>query len=307
MGVSMFDPVLLRSFVALAEAGSFTRAAEQLQLSQPTVSQHIRRLEAAAQRVFVLRDSRSVKLTDNGEAMLRFARDILAAHDGASAYFSGPAMKGRIRFGAADDLALTELPPILREFRRIHSQVNLILSVGQSGPLARSLRAGQLDLAYVKQEADQPDGRLVRRDRQVWVAHPSLRISPEEPVPLVSYPVHSLSRVSAVRALDSIGRSWRITCNVQDMNGAVAAVRAGIGLGVLPRGMIPGDLAVADPAFQLPALDEVDFVLLANPRTTGGPADALTDAILRRAGTDPAAPRIAAEGSGIRPTSRTVR
>jgi DNA-binding transcriptional LysR family regulator len=91
------------------------------------------------------------------------------------------------------------------------------------------------------------------------------------------------------------------------MNGAVAAVRAGIGLGVLPRGMIPGDLAVADPAFQLPALDEVDFVLLANPRTAGGPADALTDAILRRAGTDPAAPRIAAEGSGIRPTSRTVR
>ncbi|RZI93483.1 MAG: LysR family transcriptional regulator, partial [Microbacterium sp.] len=116
----MLDPVLLRTFVALAETRSFTRAARQLRISQPTVSQQIRRLEAATRRALVTRDSRTVELTDNGEAMLGFAREILAAHDAAAAYFDTSAMRGRVRFGSADDLALTELPQILREFRRVH-------------------------------------------------------------------------------------------------------------------------------------------------------------------------------------------
>ena len=81
----MFDPALLRTFVAVAETLSFTRAGELLQLSQPTVSQQVRKLEVAAGRQLVARDTRAVALTDNGDAMLGFARSILAAHDEAAA------------------------------------------------------------------------------------------------------------------------------------------------------------------------------------------------------------------------------
>ncbi len=91
----MFDPVLLRTFVALAETLSFTQAAARLQLSQPTVSQHVRRLEKAAGRALVARDTRAVTLTDNGEAMLGFARSILAAEDQAVTYFTGHASRIR--------------------------------------------------------------------------------------------------------------------------------------------------------------------------------------------------------------------
>src|SRR5690606_2613133 len=100
--IAVFDPALLRTFVAVAETLSFTRAAELLGLSQPTVSQQIRKLEIAAGRTLVTRDTRAVALTDNGDAMLGFARSILAAHDQAAAYFTGTAMRGRIRFGSAD-------------------------------------------------------------------------------------------------------------------------------------------------------------------------------------------------------------
>jgi len=65
----VFDPVQLRSFLAVAETLSFTKAAERLGLAQPTVSQHVRKLEAAAKRVLVARDTREVRLTDNGDAM----------------------------------------------------------------------------------------------------------------------------------------------------------------------------------------------------------------------------------------------
>src|SRR3954453_10877431 len=136
-----FDPVLLRTFLAVATALSFPRAADQRGLSQPTVSQHVRRLEEAAKRQLVRRDTRSVSLTDNGEAMAGFARNILAANDEAIAYFRGSAMSGRLRFGAADELALSELPTILRDFRQLYPKINLELTVTQSGILQRRLLA----------------------------------------------------------------------------------------------------------------------------------------------------------------------
>ncbi len=199
----MFDPVLLRTFVAVADSLSFTQAAGQLGLSQPTISQHIRKLEHAAGRILVNRDTRQVSLTDNGDAMLGFARTILAAEDQAMSYFTGSAMRGRLRFGSADDLALTQLPRVLREFRQLYPQINLELTVGQSGALVRRLQAGQLDLVFAKLEpgGDSP-GRVVRRDRLVWLGHPSLALERALPVPLIAYQAPSLSRAAAIRALE---------------------------------------------------------------------------------------------------------
>src|SRR3954453_4558113 len=96
-----FDPVLLRTFLAVATGLSFTRAAQQLGLSQPTVSQHVRRLEEACKRQLEGRDTRTVSLTDSGEARGGFSRTILVANDEAVSYFTGSAMSGRLRFGAA--------------------------------------------------------------------------------------------------------------------------------------------------------------------------------------------------------------
>lgn len=281
-GGPMFDPALLRTFVAVAETLSFTRAAELLQLSQPTVSQQVRKLEAAANRILVSRDTRAVALTDNGEAMLGFARSILAAHDEAAAYFTGSAMRGRLRFGSADDLAQTQLPQILRDFRQVYPQINLELTVGQSAMLARRLRAGQLDLVFIKQEPDLPDGRVVRRERLVWVAHKSLQLDPRAPVPLIAYAAPSVTRDAAIRSLEDAGRTWRITCNVKETNGVLAALRAGIGIAVLPQNLLPGDLVPVTSTFGLPMLGEIDFALLDNPRAAREPVEALIGAIVGR-------------------------
>ena len=278
----MFDPVLLRSFVAVAETRSFTQAGHRLGLSQPTVSQHIRKLELAAGRMLVLRDTREVSLSDNGEAMLGFAHTILAAHDQAASYFTGTAMRGRLRFGSADDLALTQLPGILRDFRRLYPQINLELTVNQSSTLLRRMQAGHLDLVFIKQDPGWDEGRLVRRDRMVWVGHRGLELDPAQPVPLIAYPAPALSRSYAIQALEQAGRTWRITCNVREVNGVVAAARAGIGVAVLAQSLIPADLVQVSPAHGLPELGDVDFTLVSNPTTATEPVEALTAAILSR-------------------------
>ncbi|MCU1406602.1 MAG: LysR family transcriptional regulator [Glaciihabitans sp.] len=280
----MFDPVLLRTFLAVAETQSFTNAGVQLGLSQPTVSQHVRKLESAAGRLLVSRDTREVHLTDNGDAMAGFARTILAAHASAASYFTGSAMRGRLRFGTADDLAITQLPRILRHFRQLYPQINLELTVNQSGPLYRRLKSGHLDLIFIKENpSESSEGVRVSRDSMVWVGHEKTVLEPGQTVPLIAYQAPSVSRQIAIDALEAAGRTWRITCNTREVSGLLAAVRAGIGVAVFPQTLIPDDLVKVTNRFGLPALGDVDFTLLANPTAAKEPTDALIAAIMDRA------------------------
>ncbi len=280
---TVFDPILLKTLLVVAETHSFTRAAQQLGLSQPTVSQQMSKLEKAAGRTLIVRDTREVRLTDNGDAMAGFARTILAAHAAAESYFSGSAMKGRLRFGAADDLAITQLPRILRHFRQLYPQINLELTVNQSGPLRRRLEAGHLDLIFIKQSAgDETESTRVARDSMVWVGQEKMTIEDGAPVPLIAYQGPSLSRQMAIEALEAAGRTWRITCNTRDVNGVLAAVRAGMGVAVFPQALIPADLVKVSNRFTLPELGDVDYVLMANPAAAQDSVEALKSAIVSR-------------------------
>lgn len=278
----VFDPIQLKSFLALAQTRNFTRAAERLGVSQPTVSQHVRKLEQAAGRVLVTRDTRDVRLTDNGDAMAGFARTILAANDVATRYFSGAAMRGRLRFGTADDLAITGLPRILREFRQLYPQINLELTVSQSDQLHRRLKAGALDLVFVKWVSGAQEGEVVKQDTFAWVGLEQTVLEPGAPVPVIVYPAPSLSRKLALDALEDAGRTWRITCTTKQISGVLAALRAGIGIAVMPTSLVPEDLKIITRRFDLPPVGDVDFTLIRNPLANTEVIDALTQAIMGR-------------------------
>lgn len=280
--VPLFDPVQLKSFLALAETRNFTRAAERLGISQPTVSQHVRKLEQAAGRVLVTRDTREVRLTDNGGAMTGFARTILAANDVATRYFSGAAMRGRLRFGTADDLAITGLPRILREFRQLYPQINLELTVSQSDQLHRRLKAGALDLVFVKWVSGAQEGEVVKQDTFAWVGLEQTVLEPGAPVPVIAYPAPSMSRKLALEALENAGRTWRVTCTTKQISGVLAALRAGIGIAVMPTSLVPEDLKIITKRYDLPPVGDVDFTLIRNPLANTEVVDALTRAIMGR-------------------------
>jgi DNA-binding transcriptional LysR family regulator len=244
------------------------------------VSQHIRKLEEAVGRPLFIRDTRSVTLTADGEAMAGFARNILAAHDQAASYFTGSGVSGRLRFGVTDDLALTPVPRILRDFRQLYPRVDLELTVSQSGTLQRRVESGHLDVAFVKQAVGDRHGRLIRRDRLVWAGLPGTQVNLDAPVPLVVYQAPSITRAQAVQALERAGIAYRVSCTARSILGIAAAARAGLGLAVFARSLVPGDLVELPAGGGMPALGEINLVLLGRPGPASEAAKALAAAIL---------------------------
>ncbi|MEU2110227.1 LysR substrate-binding domain-containing protein [Streptomyces sp. NPDC019507] len=281
----VYDPGQLRTFLAVAQTLSFTQAARRLGVRQSTVSQHVRRLEEAAGRQLFIRDTHGVELTEDGEAMLGFARTILEAHERAAAFFTGTRLRGRLRFGASEDFVLTRLPEILESFRRDHPEVDLELTVELSGTLHEQLEAGRLDLVLAKRRTGDTHGELVWQDALTWIGAPQLRLDPDRPVPLIVFPPPGITRARALEVLEAHGRPWRIACTSGSLSALVAAARAGLGVMAHTRGLIPPGLAPVTARAGLPELGDVDFVLLHGRRAgarrgTQQAADALTAAIL---------------------------
>ncbi|MBT2487351.1 LysR family transcriptional regulator [Streptomyces sp. ISL-96] len=278
----MYEPTQLRTFLAVAQTLSFTQAARRLGLRQSTVSQHVRRLEEATGRRLFTRDTHRVELTEDGEAMLGFARTILRAHERAAAFFTGTRLRGRLRFGASEDFVLTRLPEILEAFRRDHPEVELELTVELSGTLHQQLEAGRLDLVLAKRRPGDTHGELVWQSTLTWIGAPSLRLDPDRPVPLIVFPPPGITRARALEVLEEDGRPWRIACTSGSLSGLIAAARAGLGVMPHTRGLIPPGLVPVPAKAGLPELGGVDFVLLHGRRRAAAQdaADALAAAIL---------------------------
>ena len=277
---AVFDPNLLATFVTVAQARSFSEAGRRLGLQQSTVSQHVRRLEEAASRRFFVRDTHSVALTADGEAMLGLAQGILKANERARRYFAGSELRGRVRLGASEDFVQSRLPEVLRELTRVHRAVDLELTVGLSSGLLEALDTGQLDLVLAKRRPGEDRGQLVRREKLVWLGSDPALADPDRPLPLILYPPPGISRAIALEVLERAGRSWRIVCTSSSFSGLNAAALAGLGITVQGDGFVPAGLTVLPG---LPDLGHIEFVIAGPGRTLRGPADALATAILDNA------------------------
>jgi DNA-binding transcriptional LysR family regulator len=277
----VFDPELLRTFLAVERAGGFTAAGRLLGLRQSTVSGHVARLEKATGRELFRRDTRNLALTADGAAMVGFARTILDAQSQAERYFSASTLTGLIRLGASDDIMARELPDVLLEFQRTHPGIDLELTVGLSENLKTRMETGELDVVVGKRLPGERHGELLWRDRLVWAGR-SATTEFTDPVPLVTYPAPSLTRRIALKALERDARTWRVTCTSDSQLGLRAAVLADLGIIVHTETLLPEGLSVlADPS--LPVLGELEFVLMRRRTTLSAPEQALCDAIIANA------------------------
>ena len=271
----MFDPTLLASFKLVAETRSFSEAARRLNLRQPTVSQHIARLEQEIGRRLFIRDTHSVVPTADGDALLTHAEIILQAHDRARRHFTGAELHGKVRLGTSEDFVSSRLPALLREFTQRHPAVDLELVVALSGRLVESYDAGQLDLVLGKRRLGDDRGRLVRRERLVWVGGSAPLPGRDRPLPLILFPEPSISRAAVLDALARAGRAWRITCTSGSLTGLIAAAEAGLGITVQARSLISRGLVELPPELGLPDLGEIEFTVLGADRPATTPVGAL--------------------------------
>jgi DNA-binding transcriptional LysR family regulator len=257
------DLDLVRSFVAIAEVKSFTRAGERLGRSQSAVSLQMRRLEDLIGRRLFSRDPRHVVLTLEGEAFLPQARRLLRLNDEILSELTGGDVAGEVRLGAPEDFATVHLPDILGEFTRANPKATLAVTCDLTLNLLEQLRDGALDLALVKREPLGPDmGVRVWREPLVWVGADASVAEAEGPIPLVVAPSPCVYRKRAIGALERAGRPWRCAYTSPSLAGQQAALRAGLGVTVLPLEMAPSDLARLGPAQGLPDLPDTEIALM---------------------------------------------
>src|ERR1700736_6264298 len=166
----MLDFELLRSFIAVADCGGFHRAAEQLNLTQSTVSQQIKRLELEIKRPLFRRTTRTVALTDDGEMLLGDARRLLQLEEAARHRLTAPRLSGTVRLGAVEEVAGGSLPSALGRFAGLHPDVKLEVQIGVSSEMIEQLDAGRLDVVFAKRPLGTSRGRLVWREPLVWAA-----------------------------------------------------------------------------------------------------------------------------------------
>jgi DNA-binding transcriptional LysR family regulator len=271
---------LLRTLVAIAEAGGFSAAARRLSVRQSTISQHVKQLEEATGRRLVDRDTHRVALTAEGDAVLEHARRVLDAQAGLDRYLSGAPLQGRLRVGASEDFVLSALPDVLAGFARRYPEVELELTAGLSERLYDAYDAGRLDLIFVKRRTGDPRGLAAWREPIAWVGRVEFRLAPDAPLPLLLYPPPSVTRALALDALERARRTWRIALTSASLSGLSAAARAGVGLMPHSRRLMPGDLAVIAPGRALPPLPEIEFVII-GPSGRAPAAETLRGEILQ--------------------------
>ena len=279
----MLDPVLLRSFLAVVDGGSFTAAARQAGLRQSTISQHVARLEHALGRTLLARDTHRVGLTPDGDAMVGFARRVMEANERLERFFAGNALRGSIRLGASEDFALSALPQVLARFTGLHSSVDLQLTVGLSGVLYQAYDAGQLDVIFVKRRHGDTRGRSAWHEQLAGVGRPGFAGDPARPLPRVLYPPPSITRALALGTLEASGRAWRVACTSGSLTGLRAAAAAGLGIVPHSARLLPPGLAALPEAAGLPALGPVEFVVI-GPGTAQAAAAALVELLLASTG-----------------------
>lgn len=262
----MLHPVWLRTFVTVAGCHSFSEAARQLGLTQSSVSDHVRQLETAVGRRLFVRDTHSVSMTPDGEAMLAHAGVILQAMQRAETQFRAPSLKGRVRLGTSDDIALGPLPTVLGAFRNAHPDVELQITIGMTGRLYELLDAGAIDLLVGKRRLGERRGAALFTGRLEWLARTGTLVDLEQALPLILVAEPSVSRAVVLDTLAQAGFRWQLVCTSSSHAGCVAAARGGLGLTVRPQYLAARGLAPPLNAAELPALPDVEFIALAARR-----------------------------------------
>jgi DNA-binding transcriptional LysR family regulator len=253
---------LLRTFVITAQTLNLTAAASQLHRAPSTISMQLSRLESLVNTELLVRGQYGVRLTPAGEQLLGHAHQLLNLHDRILGAFHNVDINGKVRLGTHDQYATRSLTPILEAFVLSYPEAQLEVTCDHRPQhLVTLVHEGKLDLVLVEMPAQSEGGQRLQPDELVWVRSERHDVHERDPLPLAVFIEGCFQRDSASLALQQTARAYRIAFISQSRAGVLAAVRAGIGIGVIPRSTLePGMIIVETGLPPLPKTDTTLFV-----------------------------------------------
>lgn len=258
------DTIALQCFLAVVESGNITKAAKRVGRTQSALSQQMAKLELMVGKPLFSR-GKNFSLTPAGELFLGYARQIFALHREAIDRFKQPELQGEFRFGLPEDFASVYLSDVLVDFSRIHPRVFVNVECDLTLNLFERFKKKEFDMVLLKMNRpkDIPNSINIYSEKLEWVCHSSLVIEKDKVLPLVLSPQPCVYRARALKALKIANIKWRVVFSSPSYAGTLAAVKAGLGITVLPRTMIPEQLDVLNTV-DLPILDDTHICLLKN-------------------------------------------
>lgn len=261
----LLDSEVVRTFVAIAESGSFTRAARQVFRTPSALSMQIKRLEETLGQTLFVREARQVRLTPEGEVLLSYGRRLLKLNEEAVTHFLTPSLEGTVRFGTPDDVGSRILPRVLAQFARSHPAVQVDVVVGRSIDMLERLDEGELDLALITAGTEgqgTAHGDIVHTEPLVWACLDGGVAHERSPLPLALANHGCAWRAMALSALDRSGVAYRIAYTCESCAGQEAALLADLAVTPLPLSMALPPIRKLDRDDGLPSIGEYHVQLI---------------------------------------------
>lgn len=283
------ETYLLRAFVAIADLGGLTRAAESLHTTQSAVSGQLRRLEEQLGCQLFYRTTRSVHLTPSGAVLLSYAKSILHLHSQALRSLRRADQPRTLRLGLSEGLDAEQLFATLGEFAVVCPELHVEVFGGICVDLARQVEAGDLDLMIGSACGTSDSGKVLWSDRVVWAASTARSVRGHEADGTVSLAVMQEPcpfRDAAIAALTAEGSDWNLVFSAYSASSLLAAVQQGYAITALPAWLLGPGLRSLEDASNLPPLPLAHMQILTS--SVGGDtvarqtlADYLSDALMR--------------------------
>jgi DNA-binding transcriptional LysR family regulator len=270
------DIDLLKTFLAISDTGSFTRAGEEVHKTQSAVSMQMKRLEELLGRPLFVRDGRVSRFTADGERLVEYARRLVTLNDEAVSSFQRPELTGTVRFGTPDDYADRFLPEILARFARTHPLVTVDVDCLETQFLFERTRRGELDLSLVTFGCNISTDEPVRREPLVWVTSARHSTHLLDVLPLAVSHAACEWRSAVITALDKIGRKYRVAYSSPNSNAVNAAVQTGLAVGAVPELCVRPGMRILTEKDGFPALGSFEIGLMRKPGRSSSAVEALS-------------------------------
>lgn len=277
------DSDLLRTFLAVADTGNVTRAADMVRRTQSAVSMQIRRLEDLIGSALFERHSRGVILTGEGRRLVDNARRIVTLLDDTAAAMRSPALDGSVRIGISEEYVNSTLPKALGAFAAIHPGVEVTVRQETSMANSAALAAGELDIAVVFEPGGRTRSEVLMVNPTVWATSEQHGTHLRQPLPIATYTYAEGGWCDdlALRSLTTRNIENRVAYVSRTSGGLIAAVVSGLAIAPLSRSTIPPGCRELTEADGFGIIDMSNVVLRTRRGNRSPTVEAMADAIRR--------------------------